>query len=82
MIYLSRSIDDYFISEDEVLEADVRPSVVESQNWNNHFATRFTVKSVNELVTRLDVDAGLTFLIPKPYQRPWTPLVGYAYVYE
>ncbi|KAF3552159.1 hypothetical protein DY000_02002872 [Brassica cretica] len=32
MIYLSRSIDDYFISEDEVLEADVRPPVVESQN--------------------------------------------------
>ncbi|XP_018458500.2 meiosis-specific protein ASY2-like [Raphanus sativus] len=59
----------------------VRPSVVEGQNWRNVVKTRSTVESVTRLLRARDT-AGVTFIIPRSDQRPWSPPKGYQCVYE
>ena len=59
------SIEDYFIAMDDVLEADIRSSIVERSSCENQFTTSSIMKSVKELVTNLDVVATFTFIILK-----------------
>ncbi|XP_056853286.1 uncharacterized protein At3g60930, chloroplastic-like [Raphanus sativus] len=59
----------------------VRPSVVEGQDWRDVVKTRSTVESVTRLLRARDA-AGVTFIIPRSDQRPWSPPKGYQCVYE
>ncbi|KAF8052924.1 hypothetical protein N665_1490s0003 [Sinapis alba] len=53
-----------------------------NHKWENHLPTRFSFKSLRKLIFQTDPPAGFTFLIPASHQRPWTPPIGYACVYE
>ncbi|KAG2305258.1 hypothetical protein Bca52824_033909 [Brassica carinata] len=59
----------------------IRPPIVEGQGWPNVESTRSTVSSVQDVLRGL-VAHGVTFIIPTPEQRPWSPPKGYQCVYE
>lgn len=59
----------------------VRDSVVEGQDWQNIEKTRSTIETVTKLLRARDA-AGVTFIIPRSDQRPWSPPKGYQCVYE
>ncbi|XP_056864127.1 meiosis-specific protein ASY2-like [Raphanus sativus] len=59
----------------------VRPSIVEGQDWRDVLGTKSTVESVTKLLRARDA-AGVTFIIPRSDQRPWSPPKGYQCVYE
>ncbi|KAF8085679.1 hypothetical protein N665_0652s0007 [Sinapis alba] len=63
-------------------EQERRLSVKKNQKWENHFPIRSTFKSVRRLTLQSSPPAGFSFLIPANHQRPWTPPVGFACVYE
>lgn len=65
LIPLKCSIEDYFIAMNDVLEADIRSSIVECSSCKNQFATSSIMKSVKELVTNMYVVAGFTYLVLK-----------------
>ena len=51
------------------------------QSWGNVFSSCSSSETVKRLL-RESGGAGVTFLIPSAEQRPWSPPVGYQYVYE
>ncbi|KAF8095623.1 hypothetical protein N665_0328s0003 [Sinapis alba] len=58
-------------------------------NENERIVVQFSLglderrhRSVRRLVLQTNPPAGFSFLIPADHQRPWTPPVGYACVYE
>ncbi|KAF8048769.1 hypothetical protein N665_2411s0005 [Sinapis alba] len=57
-------------------------SARKNQKWENHLPTRSSFKSVWKLLFQTDPPAGFSFIISSSHQRPWTPPVGYACVYE
>ncbi|KAL0730582.1 hypothetical protein Bca4012_026675 [Brassica carinata] len=59
----------------------VRPSVVAGQDWANVVRTKSTIRSVETILQNLNAH-GVTFIIPKEDQRPWSPPRGYQCVYE
>lgn len=59
----------------------VRKSVVEGQNWPNVESTWSTAESVKKLLQARDA-TGITFIIPRSDQRPWSPPKRYQCVYE
>ncbi|KAF8102764.1 hypothetical protein N665_0195s0001 [Sinapis alba] len=72
-----------FEFEEEInLDKEQRFSVKKNQKWENHLPMRSSFKSVRKLVLQTSPPAGFSFLIPASHQRPWTPPVGYACVYE
>ncbi|KAF8110988.1 hypothetical protein N665_0077s0049 [Sinapis alba] len=73
---------DFEFDEEIDPEQERRLSVKKNQRWENHFLTRSTFKSVRRLVLHTSPPAGFSFLVPTDHQRPWTPLAGYACVYE
>ncbi|KAL0875165.1 hypothetical protein Bca101_024870 [Brassica carinata] len=69
-------------TEDGPLEVRrIRPPNVEGQDWPNVESTRSTVSSVQDILRDL-VAHGVTFIIPTPEQRPWSPPKCYQCVYE
>ncbi|KAF8109303.1 hypothetical protein N665_0098s0031 [Sinapis alba] len=73
---------DFEFAEEIDPEKEHRFSARKNQKWENHLPTRSSFKSVRKLIFQSDPPAGFTFLIPASHQRPWTPPVGYACVYE
>ncbi|KAF8102858.1 hypothetical protein N665_0191s0009 [Sinapis alba] len=73
---------DFEFAEEIDPEKVRRFNVKKNQKWENHLPTRSSFKSVRRLVLQTDSHAGFTFLIPDEHQRPWSPPVGYACVYE
>ncbi|KAF8105154.1 hypothetical protein N665_0162s0033 [Sinapis alba] len=63
-------------------EQERRLRVKKNQKWENQSPTRSTFKSVRRLTLQTSPPVGFSFLIPTNHQRPWTPPVGYACVYE
>ncbi|KAF8104277.1 hypothetical protein N665_0175s0006 [Sinapis alba] len=59
----------------------LRPLIVEGQDWGKTTATWSTVGSVKRLFRECGA-SGVTFLVPNDEQRPWTPPLGYQCVYE
>ncbi|KAG2289476.1 hypothetical protein Bca52824_049080 [Brassica carinata] len=59
----------------------VRPSVVNGQDWPNVEKTKSTVESVEAILRDLTAH-GVSLIIPKKNQRPWSPPRGYQCVYE
>ncbi|XP_048630340.1 meiosis-specific protein ASY2-like [Brassica napus] len=59
----------------------IRPSVVDGQNWSNVERTKSTVESVEALLRDLNAH-GVSFIVPKRDQRPWSPPKGYQCIYE
>ncbi|XP_018473644.2 meiosis-specific protein ASY2-like [Raphanus sativus] len=55
--------------------------VVEGQDWPNVEPTWSTFKSVSRLLWKRKA-FGVTFIIPREDQRPWSPPKGYQCVYE
>ncbi|KAF8095412.1 hypothetical protein N665_0333s0005 [Sinapis alba] len=58
-----------------------RRAIVEGQEWADVFPTCSILQSVSSLLKRLKA-YGVTFIIPRSDQRPWSPPVGYQCVYE
>ena len=59
----------------------IRPSVVDGQDWPNVERTKSTVESVEAILRDLNTH-GVSFIIPKEDQRPWSPPRGYQCIYE
>ncbi|XP_048630310.1 meiosis-specific protein ASY2-like, partial [Brassica napus] len=59
----------------------IRPSVVDGQDWSNVERTKSTVESVEAILRDLNAH-GVSFIIPKRDQRPWSPPKGYQCIYE
>ncbi|KAF8100710.1 hypothetical protein N665_0218s0048 [Sinapis alba] len=74
--------NDFEFDEEIDPEQERRLSAKKNQNWENHFPTRSTFKSVRRLTLQTSPPAGFSFLIPADHQRPWNPPVGYACVYK
>ncbi|KAF8099304.1 hypothetical protein N665_0246s0006 [Sinapis alba] len=74
--------NDFEFDEEIDPEQERRLSVKKNQKWENLFPTRSTFKSIRRLTLQTSPPAGFSFLIPADHQRPWTPPVGYACVYE
>ena len=69
-------------AEESPLEAwRIRPSVADGQDWPNVEKTKSTVESVEAILQDLNAH-GVSFIIPKEDQRPWSPPRGYQCVYE
>ncbi|XP_033143340.1 meiosis-specific protein ASY2-like [Brassica rapa] len=69
-------------AEESPLEAwRIRPSVVDGQDWSNVERTKSTVESVEAILRDLNAH-GVSFIIPKRDQRPWSPPKGYQCIYE
>ncbi|KAF8077385.1 hypothetical protein N665_1042s0001 [Sinapis alba] len=73
---------DFEFDEEIDPEQERTLSVKKNQNWVNHLPTKSSFKSVRTLIFQTNPPAGFSFLIPAEHQRPWTPLAGYATVYE
>ncbi|KAF8092063.1 hypothetical protein N665_0425s0006 [Sinapis alba] len=73
---------DFEFDEEIDPEQERTISVKKNQNWVNHLPTRSSFKSVCRLIFQTNPPAGFSFLIPAEHQRQWTPLAGYATVYE
>ncbi|KAF8114133.1 hypothetical protein N665_0041s0022 [Sinapis alba] len=73
---------DFEFGEEIDPEQERRLSVKKNKKWENHFPTSSTFKSVRRLTLQTSPPAGFSFLIPADHQRPWTPPVVYACVYE
>ncbi|KAF8105767.1 hypothetical protein N665_0156s0021 [Sinapis alba] len=71
-----------FSLELENREASGHAPPDDNQKWEKHFPMRSSFKSVRRLILQTSPSAGFLFLIPASHQRMWTPLVGYACVYE
>ena len=59
----------------------LRSAVVRGQSWGNVNSTTSCAGSVKILLRKYQ-GVGVTFLIPTPEQRPWSPPLGYQCVYE
>lgn len=59
----------------------IRESVVEGQDMPNVEKTKSTVESVKKVLREHDA-AGVTFIIPRSEQRPWSPPKGYQCMYD
>ncbi|XP_048615582.1 meiosis-specific protein ASY2-like [Brassica napus] len=59
----------------------LRPAYVAGQDWDGVEETKSTLRSVKR-VLRAQNATGVTFLIPRKEQRPWSPPIGYQTVYE
>ncbi|KAG2314914.1 hypothetical protein Bca52824_018036 [Brassica carinata] len=70
-----------FSEEGPLEKMRIRPSVVNGQDCANVERTRSTTKSVEEILRNLTAH-GVTFIIPKADQRPWSPPKGYQCIYE
>ncbi|KAF8064711.1 hypothetical protein N665_1172s0008 [Sinapis alba] len=70
-----------FADEGPLERMRVRPSVVAGQDWSNVESSRSTTNSVETILRSLTAN-GVTFIIPRKDQRPWTPPMGYQCVYE
>ncbi|WZY89472.1 hypothetical protein YC2023_046207 [Brassica napus] len=59
----------------------IRPSVVDGQDWSNVERTKSTVESVEAILRDLNAH-GVSFIVRKRDQRPWSPPKGYQCIYE
>ena len=65
---------------------DLAPELVcsyasKDQDWGDVSPTRLTLGSVSSLMKECRA-YDVTFMIPRPDQRPWDPPIGYHCVYE
>lgn len=58
-----------------------RPSVVSGQDWEDVLPTQSSVGTVSLLLKGCKA-CGVTFIIPRAEQRPWSAPIGYHCVYE
>lgn len=59
----------------------LRDPWAEGQHWANVFGTQSSHCSVRGLLERYK-GLGVTYIVPSPEQRPWSPPVGYQCIYE
>lgn len=59
----------------------LRDPWAEGQRWRNVFGSCSSHSSVRGLLRRYS-GAGVTYLIPSPEKRPWSPPFGYRCLYE